>query len=156
MSYVEGTLSQGEEIKEKVRLHWVNYLFTWFLCLLVFLLVLLWLVDATLRQSLECQIFVGVAVLWAVYDYLRLATIEMVITNKRVICKKGIISVKTQELKTNKIESVEIKQSILGRIFGYGTLMFSGTGTAKVRFAAVDNPWVVKSQVETIIESYAN
>lgn len=156
MSYVEGTLSQGEEIKEKVQLHWVNYLFTWFLCLVVFLLVLLWLVDATLRQSLESQIFVGVAVLWAVYDYLRLATIEMVITNKRVICKKGIISVKTQELKTNKIESVEIKQSILGRILGYGTLMFSGTGTAKVRFAAVDNPWEVKSQVETIIESYAN
>lgn len=153
MSYVEGTLSQGEEIKEKVQLHWINYLFTWFLCLLTFLLVLLWLADATLRQNLECQVFVGVVVLWAVYDYLRLATIELVITNKRVICKKGIISVKTQELKTNKIESVEIRQSILGRILGYGTLMFSGTGTAKVRFAKVDDPWKIKSQVETIIES---
>lgn len=153
MSYVDGTLSQGEEIKEKVQLHWINYLFTWFLCLLTFLLVLLWLADATLRQNLECQVFVGVVVLWAVYDYLRLATIELVITNKRVICKKGIISVKTQELKTNKIESVEIRQSILGRILGYGTLMFSGTGTAKVRFAKVDDPWKVKSQVETIIES---
>lgn len=153
MSYVEGTLSQGEEIKEKVQLHWINYLFTWFLCLLTFLLVLLWLVDATLRQNLECQVFVGVVVLWAIYDYLRLATIELVITNKRVIFKKGIISVKTQELKTSKIESVEIKQSILGRLLGYGMLMFSGTGTAKVRFTAVDNPWEVKSQVETIIES---
>lgn len=153
MSYVDGTLSQGEEIKGKVQLHWINYLFTWFLCLLTFLLVLLWLADATLRQNLECQVFVGVVVLWAIYDYLRLATIELVITNKRVICKKGIISVKTQELKTNKIESVEIRQSILGRILGYGTLMFSGTGTAKVRFAKVDDPWKVKSQVETIIES---
>ena len=153
MSYVEGTLSQGEEIKGKVRLHWINYLFTWFLCLLAFLLVLLWLFDATWRQSIEAQIFVGAVVLWAIYDYLRLATIELVITNKRVICKKGIISVKTQELKTNKIESVEIRQSILGRILGYGTLMFSGTGTAKVRFAKVDDPWKVKSQVETIIES---
>jgi len=83
--------------------------------------------------------------------WLNLYTTEMVVTNKRVICKKGFISVDTEEIKNAKIESVEIKQSFLGRIFKYGTIYFSGTGTSKVKFRAIDNPWAIKSKIETII-----
>lgn len=36
--------------------------------------------------------------------------------HKRVVCRNGVISVKTEELKNAKAESIEIKQSILGTI----------------------------------------
>ena len=150
MSYVKGTLSKGEEIKEIAKLHWFNYIITCLLGFIALLFVLTYFVgDSTLPEGFGWVVLFFV--FWFIYDLLRLCTTEYVITNKRVISRKGVISVKTQELKNTKIESVEIKQSILGRIFGYATLWFSGTGTSKVKFEAISDPWVIKSRVETII-----
>lgn len=151
MSYVKGTLSKDEEIKEVVKLHWFNYIFTGILAFIALLFVISYFASAELQKDTGTKWIVILFVLWALYDFLKLYTTEMVITNKRVICRKGIISVKTEELKNAKVESIEIKQSILGRIFGYATIWFSGTGTSKVKFEAVDDPWAIKSRVESII-----
>lgn len=151
MSYVKGTLSKDEEIKEVVRLHWFNYIFTGILGFVAFLLVISYFVNAELQKDPGTKWIVIFFVIWALYDFLKLYTTEMVITNKRVICRKGVISVKTEELKNTKVESIEIKQSILGRIFGYATIWFSGTGTSKVKFEAIDDPWAIKSRIESVI-----
>ena len=58
---------------------------------------------------------------------------------------------KTEELKNSKVESIEIKQTILGRILDYGTIEFSGTGTSKVYFDNVDSPAAVKTEIDDII-----
>ena len=75
----------------------------------------------------------------------------MAVTNKRVICCSGAFRIHTEELKNAKVESVEIKQSLLGNLFGYGDIWFSGTGTSKVVFRGVENPRQLKSQFEEII-----
>ncbi len=59
---------------------------------------------------------------------------EFVITNKRIICKTGIISRRTLEMNLNKIESVNVDQSIFGRMFGYGTITIIGTGGTRESF----------------------
>lgn len=59
---------------------------------------------------------------------------EFVITNKRVICKTGIVSRKTFEMNLNKIESVNVDQSIMGRMLGYGTITVIGTGGTRESF----------------------
>ena len=59
---------------------------------------------------------------------------EFVITSKRIICKTGIFSTRTLEMNLNKIESVNVDQSILGRMFGYGTITIIGTGGTKESF----------------------
>jgi len=59
---------------------------------------------------------------------------EFVITNKRIIVKTGIISRKTLEMNLNKIESVNVDQSILGRLLGYGTITIIGTGGTRESF----------------------
>ena len=51
---------------------------------------------------------------------------EFAITNRRVIIKTGLISRKTFEMNLSKIESVNIDQTILGRILGYGTIIIVG------------------------------
>ena len=61
-------------------------------------------------------------------------TDEFVITNKRIICKTGIFSRRTLEMNLNKIESVNVDQSIFGRMFGYGTITIIGTGGTKESF----------------------
>mgnify|MGYP001553666968 FL=1 len=61
-------------------------------------------------------------------------TDEFVITNKRVIIKTGLFSRYTFEMNLNKIESVNVDQSIFGRMLGYGTITIIGTGGTKESF----------------------
>ena len=65
---------------------------------------------------------------------------EFAITNRRVIIKTGLISRKTFEMNLSKIESVNIDQTILGRIFGYGTILIVGSGGTREIFPKIKNP----------------
>ncbi len=64
---------------------------------------------------------------------------EFVITNKRIICKTGIISRRTVEMNLNKIESVNVDQGIMGRMLGYGTITLIGTGGTRESFPDISN-----------------
>ena len=65
---------------------------------------------------------------------------EFAITNKRVIIKTGLISRKTFEMNLSKIESVNVDQSIMGRILGYGTIRIVGSGGTKEEFPNIQKP----------------
>ena len=65
---------------------------------------------------------------------------EFAITNRRVIIKTGLISRKTFEMNLSKIESVNIDQTILGRILGYGTIIIVGSGGTREIFPKIKNP----------------
>ncbi|HUH73904.1 MAG TPA: PH domain-containing protein [Chitinophagales bacterium] len=67
-------------------------------------------------------------------------TDEFAVTNKRVIIKTGLISRKTFEMNHSKIESVNVDQSILGRILGYGSLSIVGSGGTKEVFPNIKSP----------------
>lgn len=64
---------------------------------------------------------------------------EFVVTNKRIICKTGLFSRKTLEMNLNKIETVNVDQSVFGRLFGYGTITIIGTGGTKESFPDIGN-----------------
>ncbi|MDI9335707.1 MAG: PH domain-containing protein [Gammaproteobacteria bacterium] len=55
-------------------------------------------------------------------------TDEYVITNKRVIIKRGWIRQQTLEMNLNKIESVQVDRTLGGRILGYGSIRLIGSG----------------------------
>ena len=55
-------------------------------------------------------------------------TTEIAVTNRRVISKRGFIRRHTAEMNMDKIESVTVSQSILGRILDYGSIHVRGTG----------------------------
>jgi uncharacterized membrane protein YdbT with pleckstrin-like domain len=67
-------------------------------------------------------------------------TDEFAITNKRVIIKTGLISRKTVELNLSKIESVNVDQTIMGRIFGFGTITIIGIGGTREAFVNIRKP----------------
>jgi len=78
-------------------------------------------------------------------------TTEYGVTDKKVMFKTGWIRRKTDELYTKKIEGVDVVQSITGRMFGYGDLVFSGTGSQTVVFKWVPDPLEVKKAVQETI-----
>lgn len=157
--YVEGSLAKDESIKVRAEYHWVAWLeFCFVFCTLGIAAVLCWLLAAQMYVDKEIElaywtIAVGcVLAAFPLYVYLKLALTEMACTSRRVIFKTGIISIKTAEIKIDKIESIQIEQTFGGRILGYGDICFSGTGTAKVEFFKVNNPWQIKPQIEEAID----
>ena len=75
---------------------------------------------------------------------------EFAITNKRVIIKTGLISRRTVELNLSKIESVNVDQSILGRILGYGSLQIVGTGGTKEIFPNINKPLTFRKKFQEL------
>ena len=131
MGYIQDSLSDGEEVRALFKLHWVAR--TW---------LIIWIVLAIPT--------LGITLLLALWEWLKLRNIEQGVTNKRVILKRGIISRKTEEMKVSSIETVEIIQSVMGRIFGYGNIKVTGRGLSDVIFIKINDPMDVKRKIESI------
>ena len=84
--------------------------------------------------------FFGIGILFWVAAVLRYMTTELAFTNKRVIAKFGFISRRTIEPNLTKVESVQINQGILGRIFNFGTLIISGAGNPQAPITGISDP----------------
>lgn len=98
--------------------------------------------------SLAMPIFLGFLLVW-VYGlglvfwlaaYIRYKSTELAVTNKRVIAKFGFISRSTVELNIAKVESIQVHQGILGRIFNYGSLVISGGGNPQAPIPGISDP----------------
>jgi len=126
VSYIEESLSTGEEIRAIFKYHWVAKL-----------PMILWLV-------------LLITIPLAVWEWLKLHYTEMGVTNKRVILKTGIISRHSEEMKLSSIETVEIEQGIMGRILGFGTVKVTGKGLSDLVFTRVDDPIDMKRKIESI------
>ncbi|MCG6303628.1 PH domain-containing protein [Vibrio vulnificus] len=72
---------------------------------------------------------------------------EFVVTNQRVIGKTGLISRNTLEIPLEQGEGLVVNQSLFGRVFGYGNIASSGTGTTTVAMLYLDHPFVVRKQI---------
>jgi uncharacterized membrane protein YdbT with pleckstrin-like domain len=53
---------------------------------------------------------------------------EIAITKRRVVFKRGFIRRFTAEMNMDKIESVTVNQSVVGRVLNFGTIHVRGTG----------------------------
>ena len=68
------------------------------------------------------------------------ATSEFVITNKRVVVKIGLVWRRTLEMNLSRVETVNVDQSILGRLLDYGTITIIGTGGTRESFRRISKP----------------
>jgi uncharacterized membrane protein YdbT with pleckstrin-like domain len=109
-SYVDNNLIKGETVAFETTYHWIIFL--------------------SLRSILTLFISPALA-RWS--D-------EFAITNYRIIIKLGLISRRTLEMNLNKVETVNVDQSILGRMLGYGTIRIVGTGGTNEIFENISRP----------------
>jgi uncharacterized membrane protein YdbT with pleckstrin-like domain len=123
MGYVDDNLMPGEQVTHRTRLHW------------------------TIFVSLKALLTLLVAPLVA------RATSEFAVTNRRVIIKVGLVSRKTVELNLEKVESIGVEQTILGRVLGYGTIVVVGTGGTKEPFARITDPMGFRRAVNEATEA---
>lgn len=119
-SYIEGSLLSDETILHQGRIS------LWSMFPLIFFGVIL------------TPVVVGLVLL--VIAYIRYQTTELAITNKRVVVKTGLISRNIIEINIAKVESVEVAQSVLGRLFDFGSLSISGTGFNQAPIPNISDP----------------
>lgn len=78
---------------------------------------------------------------------------EFAVTNRRVLIKVGLVRRRTLELNLSKIESVEVEQTVAGRLLGYGQIEVIGTGGTREAFDRVSNPLAFRKAVHEAAEA---
>jgi len=130
VSYLDESLAPGETIVARFALHWTA---KW--RLIVYLLLAI----PTL----------GIALLAALYEWIRLRSIEMGVTNRRVVRKTGIVSRQTEELRLASIETIDLRQTAWGRMLGFGDVVLTGRGESAMIFSRLANPLEAKRAIES-------
>lgn len=79
------------------------------------------------------QVMIGIALLLIAVIYLaarwyQRATTVFAVTSTRLIRQKGIVSKDFDEIQLRQIRGIDVKQSLLQRMFGYGTVQLSAEG----------------------------
>lgn len=156
--YIENNLQLDEGVLIAPKLHWAIYLDT-YLQLSVLYIVFCHFMAPFINYDRDVMNFfemservIGfIILLRIIFVFFRNYSVEMAVTNYRVVYKIGILNIRTDELVNSRIEAVSVRQSIMGKILNYGNIMFSGTGTSKVVFKKVYAPWWIKTQAEEII-----
>jgi uncharacterized membrane protein YdbT with pleckstrin-like domain len=149
MSYVDRVLQPGERVLARATLHWVIYLNGLFALLAAAVVA----VAASRAQGFEDAVRFIALLLAAVGAVLLVRAwyhrwgMEIAVTNRRVIYKTGIVRRRTVEMNVEQIESVEVKQSILGRILGYGSIGLHGTGAGTEIIPRVADPLTLRNAV---------
>jgi uncharacterized membrane protein YdbT with pleckstrin-like domain len=130
MSYVNSVLQPDEKIRCISHLHWIIFIpgasFV-VLSVIVFCVGLaqpeirgLWYALAALLLAF------GLASLFQAW--FRRVTTEIAVTNRRIIYKKGFISLQSVEMQMDKVSTVDVTQSVMGRILGYGDIEIRAVG----------------------------
>src|ERR1700732_2933486 len=74
-------------------------------------------------------------------------TTEIAVTDCRVILKRGFIRRATMEMNLAKVESIDVDQTLSGRIFNYGNVTIRGTGSSFEILRTIDAPLKLRSTV---------
>jgi uncharacterized membrane protein YdbT with pleckstrin-like domain len=99
--------------------------------------------------SLEWQLLLFlISFFFVVKFYMERFFNEYGISDQRIISKTGVISRSIEEMSLKSIESVNVKQSIFGRIFNYGSIVISGRGSAMIKFKDIDSPVEVRKKIQ--------
>jgi uncharacterized membrane protein YdbT with pleckstrin-like domain len=151
MSYASSVLQPGETIIAPGRLHWIIY--GWAIAFLVAGVVLLVLEHAFLPQhdwliTFTTVIFGGLFLSFFLYAWFIRWITEFAVTNRRVISKRGFIWRETEEMNMDKVETVDIDQTIPGRILDYGSIRITGTGgTNNIEVRRIAAPFKLRNAI---------
>src|SRR5215213_2695060 len=124
--YIDDILQPGEKVLYSTNTHWIFFfpaIVGWIAAFALF--VISGLIPAG-PAVLVCWSLSAIAAIFALYKtvtaWFHRSTTETDVTNLRVVHKEGFISRETFEMSLDKVESVDVRQSILGRILNYGNV----------------------------------
>ncbi|MEA2863766.1 MAG: hypothetical protein QOC84_1722 [Bradyrhizobium sp.] len=142
--YIDDILQPGEKVLYSTNAHWMFYLpaiAAWIVALFLFLLSRQTVTDSLALLCLSAAAVVAiVALYWTIKAWFHRWTTETDVTNLRVVHKTGFIKRRTFEMSLDKVESVDVNQSILGRMLNYGNVTVRGVGEGAETIDTIASP----------------
>ncbi|MCI6339964.1 MAG: PH domain-containing protein [Campylobacter sp.] len=135
-SYVQGNLTNGEEVIVEAKVSWLNQL----KFLLFGIIALIVAIAFFGSNTVVALVALVIAILFFASPYINVISTELVMTNKRVLGKFGFISRETCDICLDKIEGFSFSQGILERILGYGHIIVKGSGDNTTPFPCIVYP----------------
>ena len=130
MSYVDSVLQPGERSSFAAictgSMYWHAILF-----LVLGIVLVAWESSSRMGDGIITFTTMAFGVLFVVaflHGWFQRWITEFAVTDRRVIYKRGFITRHTVEMNMDKVASVDVDQSVLGRMLGYGTVYVKGTG----------------------------
>jgi uncharacterized membrane protein YdbT with pleckstrin-like domain len=132
--FVEENLGSGEVVRYTATVSLWSYIFNFVIGGLLALVTVPFLIASMFsKNSGFASSFEGIlavcAVLLIVWPFIARRFTELVVTNRRFIAKYGMVSTHSIEIRFDKIETVRVNQSLLGKMLNYGDIVVTGTGS---------------------------
>lgn len=130
----------------QARLHWILFIMPAIVVLIATYIAVnysAWLLFALLMA------LVGLA--WAGMIWLNYQYSYLTIKPKHLILRSGLWMRKTVDIPLNKIESVDIRQHVLGTLLQYGSIVITGAGGSKQMMKHVSKPLTCRRHIEQLM-----
>ena len=148
MSYVQRVLQPDEQVRCISSIHWIGYWPGVAVALLA--VVAFWFSETRYLSGFwryTTYALALVAVVLLIQQWFQWWVTEIAVTNRRVIYKKGLIRRQTNEMNMDKVESVKIDQSIIGRMLDYGNVQILGTGEGFETLRTIGSPIELRNSI---------
>ena len=149
--YVDEILQPGEKVLYSTNAHWMFYLPSipaWLVAVVLFILARATTIEGVILLCLTASAVVAlVGLYWTARAWFHRWTTETDVTNMRVVHKSGFIKRRTFEMALDKIESVDVNQSILGRILSYGDVTIMGVGEGRKTISTIASPLQFRNNI---------
>ena len=149
-SYVDSVLAEGEKIVYRAAISRWKFFPSYLVgTLLVLAAIAVYVVRGNNGvESLAMAavpLVIGLAVILSAV--IRRQTTELVLTDRRIITKRGLVSRDTVEMNLNKVESLHVNQSLVGRILDYGDVTVVGTGASLEPLLGISSPIELRKRI---------
>ena len=147
--YIDEILQPGEKVLYSTNAHWIFYLpaIAAWLVVLALLAASASVPPMAVLALPAAAVIAVVALYFTVRGWFHRLTTETDVTDRRVVHKTGFIKRRTFEIALDKIESVDVEQSILGRIFNFGDVTIMGVGEGKQTISTIASPLAFRSAI---------
>jgi uncharacterized membrane protein YdbT with pleckstrin-like domain len=150
MSYVKGVLQPGEQVRHISSIHWIVF---WpGIAVALLAVAAYWFGESRyLPKAWQYTAYALalVAVVLLVKEWYQRWITEIAVTNRRVIYKRGFVRRQTNEMNMDKVESVQVGQSVVGRMFDFGTVKILGTGEGFEALRTIASPIKLRNSIIT-------
>jgi uncharacterized membrane protein YdbT with pleckstrin-like domain len=150
VSYIDSNLLAGESVVFRTRLHWLLFLGPVLFTVVILLPIAWFLSTGTWSVYAWIPIVFGVFILLA--TLIKRLSSDFAVTNKRIMMKVGVFRTRSIEILLSKVEAIAVDQSLLGRMFGYGDIVVTGSGGTRETFAQIQAPLEFRRAVQSVTD----
>ncbi|PJB70530.1 MAG: hypothetical protein CO093_07740 [Alphaproteobacteria bacterium CG_4_9_14_3_um_filter_47_13] len=145
---IKALLREDEKIIRVATIHWGIYWKTVaFGLLTLYLLLSPFFLHLGIFFALIVVIMFSLAVLYKQF-------LILVLTDKRVFLRHGIIRVDTIQIRHSRIESVETEKTIMGQILGYAVVVIYGTGSRRTAIPFIADALEFRNELDEMLNEY--